>query len=106
MRRSYIHERSFDNRMSLKIPGITRAVLDPLESSPATAIEYEFSGKLSGLHGTAGLDENERKGSWAEAAAFNFVPAKESPWGTNYGPVVVAAQPDGTPYYAPDINGD
>lgn len=31
------------------------------------------------------------------------MPAKDSPWGTNYGPVVVAAQPDGTAYYAPDI---
>ena len=89
--------------MPLRIPSITRAVLDAFESSPAPTVEYEFSSKLSGLHGTPGLDEDERKGSWGEAAAFNFVTAKESPWGTNYGPMVVAAKPDGTPFYAPDI---
>jgi hypothetical protein len=89
--------------MSLTIPSITRAVLENLESSTEPTVEYELSGKLSGLHQTPGLPEGERKGAWAEGAAFNFTPVKESPWGTHYGPFFAATKPDGTPFYGPDL---
>ena len=89
--------------MSLTIPPATRAVLDALEASTEPTVEYEISGKLSGVLQTSSLTGDERNGAWAEAAAFNFMPAKESPWGTHFGPHVAATKPDGTPFYAPDL---
>ena len=89
--------------MSLTIPPITRTVLQALESSTEPTVDYEISDKLSGVFQTPDLTDNERKGAWAEAAAFNLMPTKESPWGTHYGPQFAATKPDGTPYYAPDI---
>jgi hypothetical protein len=89
--------------MSLTIPPMTRNALDRIESSIEPTVDYELSSRLSGLHQTPGLTEDERKGAWAEAAAFNFVSAKESPWGTHFGPVFAATKPDGTPFYGPDI---
>jgi hypothetical protein len=89
--------------MSLTIPTITRDVLNAFESSTEPTVDYELSSKLSGLHQVTGLTEDERKGAWAEAAAFNFMPSKESPWGTHFGPVFAATKPDGTPVYGPDV---
>jgi hypothetical protein len=89
--------------MSLTIPAGTRAVLDALESASEPTVDYEISGKLSGILQTPTLTGDERKGAWAEATAFNLMPSKESPWGTHYGPQAVFANPDGTPRYAPDI---
>ena len=76
--------------MSLTIPPITRTVLQALESSTEPTVDYEISGKLSGVFQTPDLTDNERKGAWAEAAAFNLMPTKESPWGTHYGPQFAA----------------
>jgi lysyl-tRNA synthetase class 1 len=89
--------------MYLTIPTITRDVLNAFESSTEPTVDYELSSKLSGLHQVTGLTEDERKGAWAEAAAFNFMPSKESPWGTHFGPVFAATKPDGTPVYGPDV---
>ena len=90
--------------MSWTIPPITRTVLQALESSTEPTVDYEISGKLSGVFQTPDLTDNERKGAWAEAAAFNLMPTKESPWGTHYGPQFAATKPDGTPQKLLDIS--
>lgn len=89
--------------MTLTIPNSTRDILDAAETARQPMVEYELSSRLSGLHQADGLSDPERKGAWAEAAAFNFTPAKESPWNTHYGPVFAATKQDGSPYYAPDL---
>src|ERR1700732_2741373 len=95
--------------MTLSIPATTRAVLDAIETARQPTVDYEVAHQLSGLHNADGLTDAERKGAWAEASAFNFMPSDESPWGTHYGPVMSATKKDGTPFYAPDlaeIDGD
>lgn len=87
----------------LTIPATTQAVLDRIEADPEPTVEYEIAQQLSGLHQADGLPDAERKGAWAEAAAFNFTPMEESPWGTQYGPTITAQKPDGTPLYLPDV---
>jgi hypothetical protein len=89
--------------MALVVPDSTRAVLDLMDTDVKPTGVSELSQKLSGLHQAAGLTEAERKGAWAEASAFNFLPSDTSPWGTHYGPIFSATKHDGSPYYGPDI---
>lgn len=89
--------------MTLTIPATTQAVLDRIEADSEPTVEYEIAQQLSGLHQADGLTDAERKGAWAEAAAFNFMLMEESPWGTQYGPTITAQKPDGTPMYLPDV---
>jgi Domain of unknown function (DUF4209) len=89
--------------MTLTIPPTTRAILERIEADQQPTVEYEIAHQLAGLHRADGLADAERKGAWAEAAAFNFTPVDESPWGTYYGPTMTAQKPDGTPLYMPDI---
>jgi hypothetical protein len=89
--------------MSLTLPATTLAALEEIENAQQPTVDYEVSGKLSGLHQAEGLSEDERRGAWAEASAFNFRLMEESPWHTRYGPTFTATKNDGSPYYAPDI---
>jgi cation transport regulator ChaC len=89
--------------MTLTVPATTLAILDEIETARQPSVDYEISGKLSGLHRAHGLTEAERRGAWAEASAFNFTLMDESPWHTRYGPDSTAIKADGTPRYAPDI---
>jgi cation transport regulator ChaC len=90
--------------MSLTIPASTKKVLEVIEAKRQPTVEYQIAGKLSGLHQAEGLTDQERKGAWAEASAFNFSGAHgESPWDTHFRPTFVATKNDGSPFYAPDI---
>jgi hypothetical protein len=89
--------------MALTLPASTLAVLAKTETDKEPTPEYEIGHKLSGLHAADGLTDPERKGAWAEASAFLFIPAEESPWGTYYGPVFTDKRTDGSPVYGPDI---
>src|SRR5262245_25235629 len=90
--------------MSLTIPASTRNVLDSIEAERQSTVYYEIAGKLSGLHQAEGLTDEERKGAWAEASAFNFSEGNgDSPWGTHFRPTFVATKNDGSAFYAPDI---
>jgi hypothetical protein len=89
--------------MALSIPATTQAVLDALERDRPPTVDYEVADKLSGLHRAEGLTDAERKGAWAEATPFHFMPAEESPWGTHYGPVASFTEADGSASHAPDL---
>ncbi len=89
--------------MALSIPATTQAVLDALERDRPPTVDYEVADKLSGLHMADGLTDAERKGAWAEATPFHFMPAQESPWGTHYGPVASFTGADGSASHAPDL---
>lgn len=89
--------------MALSIPVSTQSILDTIEANRQPILDYEIADKLSGLHRGDGLTDAERKGAWAEATAFHFMPTDESPWGTHYGPIAAFSKPDGTPTYAPDL---
>jgi hypothetical protein len=89
--------------MALSIPATTQAVLDALETDRPPTVDYEVADKLSGLHRAEGLTDAERKGAWAEATPFHFMPAEESPWGTHYGPVASFTEADGSASHAPDL---
>src|SRR5581483_8225363 len=81
----------------------THSMLEELDRRREPLLEYEIADQLSAFHRADGLSDAERNGSWAEAAAFHFMPIKDSPWGTYYGPFASAIAADGKPWYAPDI---
>jgi hypothetical protein len=89
--------------MALAIPDSTQAVIAAIEAELKPAEVDELSQTLAGLHLAEGLSDAERKGAWAEASAFNFMESSDSPWGTHYGPVIRGTNPDGSPYYGPDL---
>ena len=89
--------------MALSIPATTQAVLDALEHGLPPTVDHEVAQRLSGLHVAERLTDAERKGAWAEATPFHFIPAKESPWGTHYGPLASFTEADGSASHAPDL---
>ena len=89
--------------MALIIPATTQSILQAFEADQLPTVDYEIAEKLSGLHNAEGLTDAERKGAWAEATAFHFMPIEDCPWGTHYGPISVLTTADGTPIYVPDI---
>jgi hypothetical protein len=69
--------------VAISIPRTTQAVLDAFEKEVLT--------------------DAERKGAWAEATPFNFMPAEENPWGTHYRPVASFTEADGSASHARDL---
>lgn len=92
--------------MPITVPESTLLVLAEVEGSNEKLADYELGSRLAGIHNKEGLSPDERKGAWAESAAFNFVARigdTPSPWSTFFRPVFSGTKNDGAPFYAPDL---
>jgi hypothetical protein len=92
--------------MAITIPSSVSNRLQTIEDDVQPIKDYEIGSRLSGLHQADGLTEAERKGAWAESAAFNFMAMgsdEQSVWGTHFGPVFRATRADGVEVEAPSI---
>ncbi len=79
----------------MTIPTQTTGVLEDIDRSMEKIVDYAIGDRLSGIHRTEGLSLDERKGAWAEFAAFNFMPGlgeDRSPWETVFGPVFIGTK--------------
>ena len=92
--------------MAITIPEQTLRVLAEVEGSNERLADYELGTRLSGIHNLGGLSPEERKGAWAEFAAFNFVARigdTPGPWSTFFRPKFSGTKNDGAPFFAPDL---
>jgi hypothetical protein len=92
--------------MPLKVPDSFQQVLLAAEQSRKPVDEFSLSGEMhKSVKDPTALTDEERKGAWAELAAFRFATGDES--GANdpdayFGPVITATLADGSPYQDPD----
>lgn len=92
--------------MAITVPEPTLRVLAEVEGSNERLADYELGSRLAGIHNLEGLSPEERKGAWAESAAFNFMARigdTPNPWDTYFGPAFSGTKNDGAPFYAPDL---
>ena len=92
--------------MAITVPEPTLRVLADVEGSNEKLADYELGSRLAGIHNLEGLSPEERRGAWAESAAFNFMPRigdTPNPWDTYFGPVFSGTKNDGAPFYSPDL---
>jgi hypothetical protein len=92
--------------MALMIPSATAERLERIERELLPVRDYDLPQRLGLVHQDPTLSEDERKGAWAEAAAFNFMRnggGGQSVWNTYFGPVIRQAREDGTEFRAPDV---
>lgn len=90
--------------MPLQIPAATSQILESVEASRQPLAEFDLADQI--LRSEAGdLSAEERKGAFAEWAAFFFRPVDEdaSPWNTYYGPTIAMSDAQGRPVYSPDL---
>ncbi|MCC7497089.1 MAG: DUF4209 domain-containing protein [Bryobacterales bacterium] len=92
--------------MAITVPEPTLRALAEVEGSNEKLADYELGSRLAGIHNLEGLSPEERKGAWAESAAFNFMARigdTPNPWDTHFGPVFSGTKNDGAPFYVPDL---
>ncbi len=92
--------------MAITVPEPTLRVLAAVEGSNERIADCELSSRLAGIHNWEGLSPEERKGAWAESAAFNFMARignTPNPWDTYFDPVLSGTKNDSAPFYDPDL---
>ena len=92
--------------MALALPTEVKTRIEALENDVKPVLDYEIASDLGAPHRAEGLSQEERKGAWAEVAAFNFMTSRtgdESVWGTYFAPMSSWTTADGKEVYGPDI---
>lgn len=99
--------------MSLVLPPVLQDTLASYEIQLSPIAEIELQAALRrAMSKSNPLSPEERRGAWAEVAAFHFVPAEtpsRTPWGTYFGPIKTGTTPEGETVYSPnagDIDSD
>jgi hypothetical protein len=94
--------------MSLIIPPSIHDALVVYEVNPVPIAEIELQAALRrAMSKTNELERDERRGAWAEVAAFHFVPADgpdREPWGSYFKPIRIGRSEDGLPMYSPNAD--
>jgi hypothetical protein len=95
--------------MSLIIPPAIHDALVVYEANPVPIAEIELQAALRRAMSktAADLTRDERRGAWAEVAAFHFVPADgadREPWGSYFKPIRTGRNEQGLPMYSPNAD--
>jgi hypothetical protein len=92
--------------MLLIIPAETSRILESVDAARQPISEWELADAISNILKADKLPQDERKGAWAEWAAFFFRPfydEESRPWDTHFGPTMTAIDAVGQPVYIPDL---
>ena len=94
--------------MSLIIPPAIHDALVVYETHPVPIAEIELqAARRRAMSRAIDLSRDERRGAWAEVAAFHFVPAdgtEREPWGSYFKPIRTGRNEQGLPTYSPNAD--
>ena len=89
--------------MSLTVP---KSIMEVVTAFDARTDTFEATDLHFAIGAAAGeLDEETRRGAFAEWSAFGFMPTlgEPGPWDCHYGPMTTFQTPDGGFHYQPDL---
>src|SRR5260221_9613632 len=96
--------------MAVPVPAVMEAVLREADAAIARLDEITFSGTMRRVAPEASaIPENERRGAFAEWAAWNFMrphgvgATERKPWGIYWSPLAGFTTTDGKTVHSPDV---